>query len=115
MNVANELKASTVRRRAVIIALLLIVPNAYFVIGAEVLSNQGFPTRVALFYTVVFIIFVVTLLNTILQKVPPQRSLNSTGIGFPLRPTFLRCVSCRHRYATGTHDNDWTPILVRHA
>ena len=82
MNVANELKASTVRRRAVIIALLLIVPNAYFVIGAEVLSNQGFPTRVALFYTVVFIIFVVTLLNTILQKFLPSAALTRPELGF---------------------------------
>ena len=82
MNVAHEPKASTIRRRAVIIALLLIVPNAYFVIGAEVLSNQGFPTRVALFYTVVFIVFAVTLLNTLLQKFLPTSALTRPELGF---------------------------------
>ena len=78
----HELKASTIRWRAVIIALLLVVPNAYFVIGAEVLSNQGFPTRVALFYTVVFIVFVVTLLNTLLEHSFPGAALTRPELGF---------------------------------
>ena len=82
MNVAHEPEASTIRWRAVIVAVFLVVPNAYFVIGAEVLSNQGFPTRVALFYTVVFIVFVVTLLNTILENSLPGTALTRPELGF---------------------------------
>ena len=78
----NESKAGVIRHRAVIVALLLIVPNAYFVIDAEVLSNQGLPTRVALFYSVVFILFIVTLLNTLLEKSLPKAALTRPELGF---------------------------------
>ena len=75
-------KAAGIRHRVVIVTLLLIVPNAYFVVGAEILYSQGLPTRVALFYSVVFILFLVTLLNTVLERFLPKVALTRAELGF---------------------------------
>jgi len=53
--------------RALIIGILLIPVNCYWVIYCEVVYNSGSPSAIALFSNVVFIIFVISILNLIFR------------------------------------------------
>lgn len=62
--------------RAVIIALLLLPLNAYWIIQMEVVRYQGHPTTVSLFYNSIFILFVMVLGNAVLQRLVPRVALH---------------------------------------
>ena len=122
----NESKALGIRPRAVIAALLLMVPNAYFVIAAEVLWEQGLPTRIALFYSVVFIVFVLTLLNVLLEKFLPKAALTRAELLFLYIMLSLSAslsgtdmlqgliVTMGHPFWFATPENDWKNLFWRY-
>ncbi len=62
--------------RAVLIALLLMPLNAYWVIRMEVIRYAGHPTTISLFYNVVFLLVVLIGLNTLVRRVLPRLALD---------------------------------------
>ena len=122
----NESTAPGIRPRALIVALLLMVPNAYFVVGAEVLWEQGLPTRIALFYSVVFIVFVVTLLNVLLERFLPKAALTRAELLFLYIMLSLSAslsgtdmlqgliVTMGHPFWFATPENDWKNLFWRY-
>ena len=123
---ADEFKPTGIRPRALIVTLLLIVPNAYFVVGAEVLWEQGLPTRIALFYSVVFIVFVMTLLNVLLEKFLPKAALTRAELLFLYIMLSLSAslsgtdmlqgliVTMGHPFWFATPENDWKNLFWRY-
>jgi len=66
-----------VTRRAVVIALLLMPLNAYWVILMEVTRYSGHPTTISLFFNVVFILALLLGLNTLLLHIRPRWAFSS--------------------------------------
>jgi hypothetical protein len=60
-----------VTARAVILGLLLIPPNAYWVICMEAVRYSGHPTTISLFFNVVFILVLLLGLNGMVRRVRP--------------------------------------------
>jgi hypothetical protein len=61
--------------RAVLLALLLMPFNAYWIILMEVTRYSGHPTTISLFFNVVFLLVVLIALNALLRKVAPRLAL----------------------------------------
>lgn len=61
--------------RAVLLALLLMPLNAYWVIMMEVTRYSGHPTTISLFFNVVFLLAVLLGLNALLGKIWPRARL----------------------------------------
>jgi len=61
--------------RAVLIALLLMPLNAYWVIRMEVVRYSGHPTTISLFFNVVFLLAALLGLNALLGRVWPRAKL----------------------------------------
>ena len=62
--------------RAVIIALLLIPLNAYWVVSMELIRYSAHPTTLSLFFNCVFILIVLTLLNAGYARFRPSKALS---------------------------------------
>lgn len=74
---AEESPRSTtgVTPRAILISLILIPANAYWLALTETVWYAGFPTTISLFYNVVFILLAVTLLNAAVRAMAPRKAL----------------------------------------
>ncbi len=59
----------------VLFAVVLMPLNSYWVIQSELVRYQGHPTTISLFYNVVFILLVLTLLNLPLRRWAPRLAL----------------------------------------
>lgn len=67
--------SSIVRARALLLALLLIPLNSYWVLFMQVGWNLGYPTMLSLFFNVVFLLFLLVLANRLLLRVAPRHAL----------------------------------------
>lgn len=67
---------SGVTFRAILIGLLLIPANAYWITKSEVVLNITHATTLSLFFNVIFTIFVLSLLNLSLRKLLPRYALS---------------------------------------
>src|SRR5579871_4135854 len=65
-------RARMVTIRAVVVALLLMPLNAYWVISMEAMRYSGHPTTISLFFNVVFILVILIGLNALVRKVLPR-------------------------------------------
>lgn len=61
--------------RALIIGILLIPINSYWMMMASI-WGAGYPTTVSLFYNVIFIVFILTALNIVIKRFFPDAFLN---------------------------------------
>src|SRR5579872_4073361 len=61
--------------RAVVVALLLMPLNAYWVVMMEVTRYAGHPTTISLFFNVVFILTVLIGVNALVGRVWPRAKL----------------------------------------
>jgi len=68
--------ARGVTLRAVIIGLVLIPVNSYFIMCNYIATNSALPTTIALFFNVVISLLLITLLNLPLQKFLPRVALH---------------------------------------
>jgi len=68
-------KPQAVSRRAILIGLLLIPPNAYWVMKVEGVWHTGHPSAMALFWNVMFCILVLILINLVIQRTAPRYAL----------------------------------------
>src|SRR5947209_11222838 len=63
--------------RSLLISLLLIPPNAYWLVQMERVRYSAHPTTISLFFNVVFILLVVTVLNAGLARLWPRMAMRS--------------------------------------
>jgi len=63
---------SGVTLRAVIVALIIIPINNYWIFLTEIVRYAGHPTNISLFYNAVFLLLLLVGFNTLLRKVAPR-------------------------------------------
>ncbi|MDP7253927.1 MAG: hypothetical protein QGF00_30275 [Planctomycetota bacterium] len=69
-----------IRIRCILLGLLLIPLNAYWVFQIEGFWLAGWPTTISLFFNVVLILMAVTLLNAALRNIAPAYTLNAAEL-----------------------------------
>src|SRR5881409_885248 len=62
--------------RSILISLLLIPPNAYWLVQMEIVRYSAHPTTISLFFNVVFILLVVTVVNAGVARLWRRAALN---------------------------------------
>jgi len=67
------------RYRAILIGSILIFLNAFWMMHASI-WNAGYPTTVSLFYNVIFILFLITMLNLAVRHLKTDFSLNRSEL-----------------------------------
>lgn len=108
--------------RSVVIALILILPNAYWSIQRGMIWG-GPPTTLSLFYNVIFTLFVLTLLNLLLKKISKRFALNQQELlviyvmlslatavgGFDTIQVITQILG--HPFWAATPENEWRELL----
>src|SRR3954449_8871143 len=61
--------------RSVLLCLLLLPINAYWVVQMEVVRYSAHPTTISLFFNAIFILLCLTVLNRLVWKVAPRAAL----------------------------------------
>lgn len=112
--------------RSVLVALVLMPLNAYWIILMEVTRYSGHPTTISLFFNVVFLLTVLIGLNALIGRLWPRARLEpgelltiyillvlASGIaGHDMIEVLLPILSHAHYFATP--ENDWGNTLVPH-
>lgn len=118
-------KTSGVTLRAVIIALLIMPLNAYWIIQMEVVW-WGFPTIITLFFNVVFILLILTGINFALKKYIPKwafaqnelmtiyimLSIATALSGYDMMQCLVSLIGTPVWYATP--ENEWQELFIQH-
>lgn len=71
-SVGTRPKRQGITVRAIIIGLLLIPINSYWIFMCEIIRYQGHPTTISLFYSCIFNLVVLILLNGLIRRVKPS-------------------------------------------
>ena len=112
--------------RSILIGLLLIPPNVFWVIEVECIWHSGHPTTISLFWNVVLNLFGLILINLLLKKVTPRAALTqaemitiyamlSIASGLAGHDTLaLTIPAIPHAFWFATPENDWAALLFRH-
>ena len=107
----NQFRASLEKRsastlapwRTIAVGLVLIPLNCYWVIMSEDIWNAGHPTLTTLFFNTVFSLFVLLLINRLLQKIAPLGAMRRDEV---LTIYAMLCV------ATSIAGHHFLPLLV---
>ncbi|NLC57985.1 MAG: hypothetical protein GX774_14210 [Armatimonadetes bacterium] len=91
--------ARAVTLRAVLIGLILMPVNAYWVIQMEMVRYSAHPTTISLFFNAVFTLLVVTLLNRLVARRWPQRALTQGELLVIYTLVALASALCGHDMA----------------
>jgi len=124
MTPKNE-KASGVTFRAIVIAIVIMPLNAYWIIQMEVVW-WGFPTIVSLFFNVVFIVLLIAVANLLLRKYLPTKALSrgelltiyvmlcvATALsGYDMMQCLVSLIGTPIWYATP--ENEWHELFERY-
>ncbi len=89
--------------KSVIIAVILIPINCYWVIEMEVIRYSGHPVTISLFFNVIFSLFLLIGVNQLLKRISP---------GFALNQSELVVVYLMVSIASGITGHDMLEILV---
>lgn len=112
--------------RAILIALILIPFNAYWIIQMERVRAGPYPTSISLFANAVFILAILLGLNALLRKVWPRRALRPLEllIVYSMLSVasgcagmdFLQCLMqiLGHAYHFATPENKWEVLFFRY-
>ena len=100
-----SIKKNSLTPRSIILALIIIPINSYWLIQAEFVRYSGHPTCISLFFNVICIISVLILINALLKKFYPKFALDS---GELLTIYFMLCISS---FIAG---HDMMQVLVSH-
>ncbi len=111
---------------ALLLGLILIPINCYWVVKAEIIKATIHATILALFFNVIFCIFVLTLLNHLIKRFLPRWSLSqaellliytmlsvSTGL-FGIDLMTLLVPSMGHAFWFATPENEWRTVFWRY-
>jgi len=110
---------SLLRPRSIVIGLILIPANAYWVVLMEKVLNGPYPTSISLFANVIFILFVLWALNKLLARIYPRAVLTQPELlviyvmvavgsalaGHDSLPTLVMMLG--HPYYFATPSNNW--------
>lgn len=111
--------------RALVIALLVMPINAYWIIQMEVVW-WGFPTIITLFFNVVFILLIFSCINLLLKKYIPKWSFSQSELmtiyimlsiataisGYDMMQCLVSLIGTPTWYATP--ENEWNELFVQH-
>jgi hypothetical protein len=89
--------------RAVVIGLVLIPLNCYWVIMSEEIWDAGHPTTTPLFFNTVFSLFIVLLINLLLERIIPSTAMHQGDL---LTIYAMLCV------ATAIAGRHFLPLLI---
>src|ERR1051325_8188221 len=70
-----ERPAKAVTLKSVLLCLILLPINAYWVVQMEVIRYSAHPTTISLFFNTIFILLCLTLINKAVGKVLPSLAL----------------------------------------
>ena len=113
-------------RWTVLIGLILIPINCYWIIQMEVVRYSGHPTTISLLFNSVFCLFLLCLLNQLVLKVLPGFSftqsdllsvyvmlcLSSTIAGHGFMQMLIPIIT--HPFWFATPENDWQALFWRY-
>ena len=122
----TQTTCSGVTGRALIIGVILIPPNCYWIMQTEMAWYSGRPTIVALFFNVIFCIFLLVLLNALWAKFSPQTVLNQRELivifmmlsstsaiaGWDMMQALVPVLG--HAFWYATPENEWKELFWRH-
>lgn len=92
----KEEKAKAVTWRSVLACLILLPANAYWVVQMEVVRYSAHPTTIALFFNIIFILLVLTLLNRQVRKFSPKLALSRAELLFIYSVLAIGSCLCGH-------------------
>ncbi|NPV47147.1 MAG: hypothetical protein HPY69_09305 [Armatimonadetes bacterium] len=104
----SEARGETPRRsgftwRALVIGLLLIPPNVYWVEQMEMMRYSAHPTTVSLFFNAVFILLALAALNALVAKASPRLALTQAELLMVYTMICIASCICGH---------DWIQVLM---
>ena len=123
LNDQDQRRASGVTWRAILIGILLIPPNVFWVIEVECVWHSGHPTTISLFWNVVLNIFFLILINLFLKQTFPRAALTqgemitiyamlSIASGLAGHDTLaLTIPALPHAFWFATLENDWADMF----
>jgi len=112
--------------RSLIIAIILIPINCYWVIEMEVIRYSGHPVTISLFFNVIFSIFVLIAINLLLKKYLPKHTLSQSELlviyimlslasgvaGHDMLEILVPMLG--HAYWFATPENEWAELFHRY-
>ena len=126
MNQTNLQTSQIVSKRAVLIGILLITGNSYWIAYVEMIWHTAHLTTVAMSVNVMFGIFVITVLNSWMRSLAPIAALSHRDLiviysmlavgsafsGHDCIPRLMGLIPYAFRFATA--ENDWEALLFHH-
>lgn len=73
-------KRSGVTLRAIIVALILIPINSYWIFMSEIIRYQGHPTTISLFYSSIFNLCVLIIVNGVIRRLAPRHVFSQSEL-----------------------------------
>ena len=109
--------------RAILIGLLLIIPNTYWIMDS---AGQGYPTTVSLYFNVIFSIFIPTALNLLVVRIYPRfaakqgelltiyvmLAIASSIAGHDVLRVLIPMIP--HAFWHASPENDWVDLFHRY-
>lgn len=123
MKSLEERRTLGVSWRAIVISLILIPPNVFWVWEVEGMWHSGHPTTISLFWNVVLNLFILILLNLIIKRVAPASALTqgemitiyvmlSIASGLVGHDTLaLTIPAIPHAFWFATPENEWAEMF----
>lgn len=82
--------------RSVLLSLVLLPINAYWIVQMEQIRYSAHPTTISLFFNLIFILLVLTLLNRFIARVLPRVALNRGELLFIYAVLAIGSCVCSH-------------------
>ena len=112
--------------RSILICLLIMPLNSYWVVQMEVVRYSAHPTTISLFFNTVFILLCLTLLNRTVRRIAPRMalergelllifsglSISSCVSGHDMLQVFVPMLTWTFKHADS--GNDWAKIINPH-
>ena len=122
----NRHRSTNISKRAVLIGVILIIANSYWLAYVEMIWHTAHLTIVALSVNVVFALLLITWLNLAVQRSFPKAALSQQDLliiyamlavgsaftGHDCIPRLMGLMPYAFRFATP--ENDWEALLFHH-
>lgn len=89
-------KESAVTARSVLVCLILLPINAYWVVQMEVVRYSAHPTTISLFFNIIFILLALTLVNRATERMLPRLALSRAELLFVYAVLAIGSCICGH-------------------
>lgn len=89
-------KTLPIRPRSILLGLLLIPVNCYWIFQIEVMWYAGHPTTISLFFNVILFLVAIALANGVLHRVWPSQALNAAELVVIYVMLSLASAMCGH-------------------